>query len=119
MILLYVNSYNWGSRFPRLSVQAQKITLVLTEYRFRAIKSLWQYLEAQGHDLTNVKAKIQQIIIKAIIASVPTVSSLSKSNCKHRHTCHELFGFDIFLDSHLKPWLIEVGYILYSRGDLF
>jgi len=74
-----------------------------------AIKSLWQYLEAQGHDLTNVKAKIQQIIIKAIIASVPTVSSLSKSNCKHRHTCHELFGFDIFLDSHLKPWLIEVN----------
>ena len=71
-----------------------------------------------GQDVDALKSKIKNIIIKVIISSVPTVTSLSKSNCKYRHTCHELFGFDIFLDHHLKPWLIEVEifFKIYSPG---
>jgi hypothetical protein len=75
----------------------------------RGLKALWQYLQVAGQDVEGIKAKIKSIVIKTIIASVPTVTSLSKSHCKYRHTCHELFGFDIFLDQHLKPWLIEVS----------
>ena len=67
-----------------------------------------------GQDIEAIKAKIKNIVIKTVIASVPTVTSLSKNHCKYRHTCHELFGFDIFLDQHLKPWLIEVS-IVYSE----
>lgn len=73
------------------------------------LKALWKYLQMAGQDVEAVKSKIKAIVIKTIIASVPTVTSLSKSHCKYRHTCHELFGFDIFLDHHLKPWLIEVN----------
>lgn len=80
-----------------------------TESHKWGLKALWQYLQVAGQDVDAIKAKIKSIVIKTVIASVPTVTSLSKSHCKYRHTCHELFGFDIFLDQHLKPWLIEVN----------
>ncbi|XP_063694154.1 tubulin monoglutamylase TTLL4-like isoform X5 [Bolinopsis microptera] len=80
-----------------------------TESHKWGLKALWKYLQVAGQDVEGIKAKIKNIVVKTIIASVPTVTSLSKSHCKYRHTCHELFGFDIFLDQHLKPWIIEVN----------
>ena len=83
-----------------------------TMFQNRGIKALWRYLEIGGIDVSTIKAKINAIIIKTIITSVSTVTSLTKANCQYRHTCHELFGFDIFLDHNLKPWLIEVSYFI-------
>ena len=37
------------------------------------------------------------------------ISSLVKANLKNSGSVYELFGFDIMLDHHLKPWLLEVN----------
>ena len=36
------------------------------------------------------------------------MNSASKMFVPHRNNCFELYGFDILIDSDLKPWLIEV-----------
>jgi tubulin polyglutamylase TTLL9 len=44
---------------------------------------------------------VQQIIIK-------TLSSVTKVMMNDKR-CFELYGFDILIDSNLRPWLLEVN----------
>lgn len=37
------------------------------------------------------------------------MNSACKMFVPHRRNCFELYGFDILIDSDLKPWLLEVN----------
>ena len=72
-----------------------------------ALTALWRYLEQKGVNISKLRGQIHDILIKTLIAGEPNI--LSKVNQAGRPACFELFGYDIFLDAKLKPWLIEVG----------
>lgn len=54
-------------------------------------------------------SRIFDVIIKAIITSEHYVLAALKKNGTHRNNCFEIFGYDILIDSDLKPWLLEVN----------
>ena len=53
--------------------------------------------------------RIKDVIIKTLQSVEPHIVSTCQRCTKHRNVCFELFGFDILLDSKLKPWLLEVN----------
>lgn len=54
-------------------------------------------------------SRIYDIILKTIISGEHYVQASMKKYNLHRNNCFEVFGYDIILDSELKPWLLEVN----------
>ena len=61
-----------------------------------------------GIDNDLLWSKIYDVILKGLIAiDGPVQQQLKKLSS--RNNCFELLGFDILIDTDLKPWLMEVN----------
>ena len=62
-----------------------------------------------GVDPDALFQKIHDLIIKVCVSVESHVLHSINRMSDHRNNCFELFGFDVLIDSNLKPWLMEVN----------
>ncbi|XP_074037435.1 tubulin tyrosine ligase-like 5 isoform X3 [Leptinotarsa decemlineata] len=73
------------------------------------LSALLRHLKAEGKDTGLLMSQIEDMVIKAILASANSVISACKMFVPYSNNCFELYGFDVLIDKNLKPWLLEVN----------
>ncbi|CDS42800.1 tubulin polyglutamylase ttll4 [Echinococcus multilocularis] len=73
------------------------------------LEDLWRHLEERGRDTRKLWEEIKSIVFKTMASAVSKMASHVLHHVARRESVHEIFGFDILLDSELRPWLLEVN----------
>ncbi|KRX03671.1 hypothetical protein PPERSA_04223 [Pseudocohnilembus persalinus] len=79
----------------------------------RSLSSFLIELQQKGINVENLWDQIKQVVVKTFCSCIPNIQHIYKS-CQpkeeNNEISFELFGFDIFLDEKLKPYLLEVNH---------
>jgi hypothetical protein len=108
--------FNKFSHLTNYSINKKNINFVQNEtlehddYGFKwSLSALWGHLEQIGIDMDLLWSKIYDLIIKSIIAAEDKIQGGISKYWGHKSNCFEILGFDVLIDSELKPWLLEAN----------
>lgn len=79
----------------------------------RSLTSIYNLLKQRGADIKAVKDKIDRLIVKTLLVGKPMLYhmyGLSQTGNLSNDHCFQILGFDVLLDQHLEPFLLEVNH---------
>ncbi|XP_063724876.1 tubulin polyglutamylase TTLL11-like isoform X2 [Symsagittifera roscoffensis] len=78
----------------------------------RLLSSVFNFLQSEGYNVTELWTKIEQISVKTVFAILPDLLVAYRDEIppnKQGPQCFQILGFDILVDDKFEPHLLEVN----------